>query len=861
MKSVFRWIVFSFVFLPGVEGWTAQQAGMEEKSGSIILRSGGAEYILSRNGALRNIGYRGKQYWYQGSGAVLKVPDGWIIEDDSRWKELNGNAAMKTERIKDGLRVTFLREGKALRLTKCYRLHDDEPALEMEYCLSLRGDLFAEWGYLPLFNCKNDTREWFHIGSEVRNGEVVPRLFRYPESPFFDWKTNSPKRIANEKPNWNTFAVVGQYDKTMDRGILFSLSESGNGEVSFYCGGAKDAFLSLRYPGLGPGKNSWVSKKAEFRITPFSGCPSDAVKPFLKTSYVNWMKAHDLIAFKQKTGTAHPASIPGIGIWSDDCSVKIFREEKEPARKADAVFLTGARREGVTFQIAVRPYRTARKQVRLDFTDLRQKNGQVISGKTIRWNPLGYVKSDRVLKGTQLIGEIPDVLLEQEPTVCPAGQTQPFWIRIPIPPEAASGVYHGTCRILDDKTELAVIPLNLKVWNFTLPDRPTLLSLINPWPHRIRAVFPHDSSLRGKAYRQIREITIDAGGGWICRTGPEVEWNADGEILRFDTTKMDRELEQYFRETKARYMVNSFARFGAGGAPFKKGFFGLIKEINTPLWEKRVANFAVRLQDHLKKKGLLDRVILDVFDEPKKQWILYLKKNLETVRKNAPGLKMTYPGHYHPELDGLIDYWQMILYPEPAMCSPELRNHFQSISSSQMVYNPANFEENSPNSAMRGLYWWMWRMGISGWLQWCTTIWHWADNNPGWNAFNNASWIAVGPQGLRSTMRMEMCRKGNDDYEYLNLLVQTGRNAREAKLENVAAEAEKLIRRAERLTRTNGNLFPAIQNAEELISLRNAIGDFLDLHTPVKSPDCKNSPLGNGSSSPLGKEKNRLEPR
>ena len=48
--------------------------------------------------------YRGKQYWYQGSGAVLKVPGGWIIEDDSRWKELNGNAVMKTERIKDGLR-------------------------------------------------------------------------------------------------------------------------------------------------------------------------------------------------------------------------------------------------------------------------------------------------------------------------------------------------------------------------------------------------------------------------------------------------------------------------------------------------------------------------------------------------------------------------------------------------------------------------------------------------------------------------------------------------------------------------------------------------------------------------------------
>ena len=97
--------------------------------------------------------------------------------------------------------------------------------------------------------------------------------------------------------------------------------------------------------------------------------------------------------------------------------------------------------------------------------------------------------------------------------------------------------------------------------------------------------------------------------------------------------------------------------------------------------------------------------------------------------------------------------------------------------------------------------------------------------------------------------------------EYLNLLVQTGRNAREAKLENVAAEAEKLIRRAERLTRTNGNLFPALQNVEELISLRNAIGNFLDRHVSVKSPDQKNSPLENRTSSPLDKETNQREPR
>lgn len=77
-------------------------------------------------------------------------------------------------------------------------LRDQNPALESEITLEISGSLFAEWGYFSLFNIPFDKHEWFHLGPEIRDGKITARLFHYPESPFYDWQTNTPKKIGNE---------------------------------------------------------------------------------------------------------------------------------------------------------------------------------------------------------------------------------------------------------------------------------------------------------------------------------------------------------------------------------------------------------------------------------------------------------------------------------------------------------------------------------------------------------------------------------------------------------------------------------------------------------------------------------------
>src|SRR6267378_5724656 len=65
-----------------------------------------------------------------------------------------------------------------------------------------------------------------------------------------------------------------------------------------------------------------------------------------------------------------------------------------------------------------------------------------------------------------------------------AGRTQPYWIDIGVPHGATNappGTYTGSIAITSDQGA-ATIPVNLTVWNFGLPTKPSELSLWTLWP-------------------------------------------------------------------------------------------------------------------------------------------------------------------------------------------------------------------------------------------------------------------------------------------------------------------------------------------------------------------------------------------
>ena len=60
------------------------------------------------------------------------------------------------------------------------------------------------------------------------------------------------------------------------------------------------------------------------------------------------------------------------------------------------------------------------------------------------------------------------------PITIPSGGTQSIWVDILVPTTAPSGYYSGTATITISGSTYATLPVVLAVWNFTIPSRPTL---------------------------------------------------------------------------------------------------------------------------------------------------------------------------------------------------------------------------------------------------------------------------------------------------------------------------------------------------------------------------------------------------
>jgi hypothetical protein len=77
----------------------------------------------------------------------------------------------------------------------------------------------------------------------------------------------------------------------------------------------------------------------------------------------------------------------------------------------------------------------------------------------------------------------------------PAGETHGFWVDLYVPTNAPAGEYRGTCRVMTNRGQAGEIPVNLTVWDFTLPAVPALETEFGSPAARLRA---HDRQRAAK---------------------------------------------------------------------------------------------------------------------------------------------------------------------------------------------------------------------------------------------------------------------------------------------------------------------------------------------------------------------------
>ncbi len=171
-------------------------------------------------------------------------------------------------------------------------------------------------------------------------------------------------------------------------------------------------------------------------------------------------------------GEALPDSSAQNNLWWCSSGWKVAQKRPAPQNKSAALKIALARNESEAAQFVLRPL-SGLKNLAIETSSLTGANGATIEKTNLEVLRVGYVKVVQSTDETGVADFWPDPLLPiEKPLHLAANQNQPFWVRVWVPKSAKAGLYNGKITLKADNYS-AIVPLQITVWNFSLPDKMT----------------------------------------------------------------------------------------------------------------------------------------------------------------------------------------------------------------------------------------------------------------------------------------------------------------------------------------------------------------------------------------------------
>jgi hypothetical protein len=432
-------------------------------------------------------------------------------------------------------------------------------------------------------------------------------------------------------------------------------------------------------------------------------------------------------------------------------------------------------------------------------------------------NAQEHLHTDRFhARKARAVGQIEDPLFDAPPETLDPERNQPVWLAVSVPADAAPGEYSGEIVLREEERELARIPVQLRVWSFTLPEITSLRTWYQPW----RAP---DVDVDWRAYyRNLAEHKVSGFG--TNPVIPDLSW-VDGEV-EVDWSAYDESCEYLFDELGMRHAKLPHGKRGGSGSivyPF------LDFEPGTPEFEQAFEDYLTQAREHLTERGWLDGLDCYIFDEPNHEKVEVVKEIAPIIRTTIPQLRV-FPACARNTLD-LVDVLN-------AWCPPV--NHFgapvgdftpERIAAGRArgdVYWWYNQDDNAigcPVVTHRALLWASWQAELTGYFVWSVSFWGTRDAK--WVSpydIGDAMAIYPGLRGPVDSIRWEQTREGLEDYEYLLRLEEAV--AEGALSPDREEDARAILTRARELFPDPRTQLAA--NPDELLGIRHQIGELLD---------------------------------
>lgn len=340
-----------------------------------------------------------------------------------------------------------------------------------------------------------------------------------------------------------------------------------------------------------------------------------------------------------------PSGEYGVGIA--DSMTSVFLEEAGyQVRGAEMAELEMAGNESESFQVVVAGLDKELKDARVTVSELAGPDGSRIRPAV---SVVGFAKTKRPAYPVEYVGWYPDFLIEyqQSATVQP-GENVPFWVRLQTPAGAKPGIYRGTATVSAAGVQPYSFPVQVKVYNFSLPPGSPLPSANNFCLPFIRQVYRITDE---KLFQKVSDAFIDKAADYKISVdylyrGPYTNLQGDGEYPALKRLNERGQLRSYC-------IVNSTL------------LPQYVPQAGTNPNHPEVDKLIERTRKHLaywssvaKKFGVWDKAYLYGFDEGRIDEIT--NRVFGTFKKEYPELPvMTTAGIPNAQIKGIenIDIW------------------------------------------------------------------------------------------------------------------------------------------------------------------------------------------------------------
>ncbi len=418
--------------------------------------------------------------------------------------------------------------------------------------------------------------------------------------------------------------------------------------------------------------------------------------------------------------------------------------------------------------------------------------------------PTGEPARDRLWSPS---GLYPDPILDEPPALVPGGVSSALWVSVPVPKDAAPGLYRGVVTVSGSAAgrsfrsarscEIQVYPpvvdkTRLWVTNwFNL--EPDTLALMNGG-RRVERY-----SERWWALVRVVARTMAAYRQNVALISPLrlATYAFDGDRVTVDFSRFDR-MVGIFKEEGVIGRVEGGhigGRQGTWLTPFVVDVpapgLGPEDELpRFPISDPRARNFYSQfipaLAAHLAERGWADIYLQHIADEPIPENVASYVEIANFVKSLAPGFKIVEACHSH-DLQDTVDVW----VPELDFLAKDPAFYADAVKSGDEVWfytcvfpqgEFANRFIEQPLIKTRLLHWLNFKAGIPGYLHWGFNFWSGdpygeatrVQTEGGLVLPGGDSWIAYPAEGrLRSSIRLEAMRDGIVDHELLSRLAET----------------------------------------------------------------------------------------